>query len=553
LFLPEKGPGGPGGYPPPMSLLRSLQEVIVDFGRHVLDPVKFGKWLWPHITFYKEQREAMYSVVENGETYVSAGNMLGKDFVAAYIVLWFFLTRHPVRIVTTSVDGSQLEGVLWGEIRRLIQEAQFSLDRADGGPIVNNHLHLKKVVGGKECGLSYCLGRVAAKGEGMLGHHIAETGDGIPRTLFVADEASGVDDVSYTRSKTWARRKLVIGNPYPCDNFFKAGVLAGDQPNPSWSPASRPGVPRYYRRVIRITGDDSPNVKLARAQRRAGGTPTGEILVPGVLPWADYEERRATWDEVMQCVGLDAQFYEGPDQRLVPWDWLERSAVNAAGLEEYRPGLSVGIDSAQGSDKTSRSVVDLLGLIEQEASRTPDTSVITGDTIAFGRYYGVPPEVWLFDRGGGGKEHADRLRRQGYWVRTVGFGEAVSREPGERGRRSRRARVAEREQKYRYKNRRAEMYGTVRNMLNPALGGNFAIPRRFKELRRQLSLIPLLYDSEGRLYLPAKRRKAGDRSPQKTLEELMGCSPDEADSLVLAVHGMADAVPGARRRAGALR
>lgn len=72
------------------------------------------------------------------------------------------------------------------------------------------------------------MGRVAARGEGMLGHHVAERGDGVPRTLFVADEASGVDDVSYDRADTWAKRKLVIGNPYPCNNFFYKGVKGGD-------------------------------------------------------------------------------------------------------------------------------------------------------------------------------------------------------------------------------------------------------------------------------------------------------------------------------------
>jgi hypothetical protein len=78
------------------------------------------------------------------------------------------------------------------------------------------------------CGVSYCIGRVAAKGEGMLGHHIAETGDGIPRTLFIADESSGVDDVSYERADTWARRKLAIGNAYPCTSFFYKGIKGGD-------------------------------------------------------------------------------------------------------------------------------------------------------------------------------------------------------------------------------------------------------------------------------------------------------------------------------------
>lgn len=190
-------------------------------------PFDLQKLLWPHVVFYNKQREIIESVVYDDETFVPAGNMLGKDFVAGFIALFFFLTRTPCRVVTTSVDHTQLQGVLWGEIRRFVQESKYPLDAEKGGPLLINHLHIRKLTRGKVCGLSYLLGRVAARGEGMLGHHIAETGDGVPRTLFIADEASGVDDVSYERADTWARRKLIIGNPYPCTNFFYKGVKGG--------------------------------------------------------------------------------------------------------------------------------------------------------------------------------------------------------------------------------------------------------------------------------------------------------------------------------------
>ncbi len=209
----------------------------MDFTAHYNQPVKFVKWLWPDVTLYSHQREIMYSVVDNVETLVPAGNMLGKDFTAALTVLFFFLTRSPVRVVTTSADGDQLAAVLWGEIRRFIQTSKYKLNAEAGGPILVNHLHLRKVytegpMKGDSCGLSYVLGRVAAKGEGMLGHHIADTGDGIPRTLFVADEASGVDDLSWDRADTWAKRKLAIGNCYPCQNFFYKGISGGDLASP---------------------------------------------------------------------------------------------------------------------------------------------------------------------------------------------------------------------------------------------------------------------------------------------------------------------------------
>jgi phage terminase large subunit len=192
------------------------------------DPVKFVKLLWPDIQLYAQEREILYSVRDNDETVVVAGNMLGKDYTAALCVLWFFLTRHPCRIVTTSADGYQLEAVLWGEIRRFIQSSSYPLESTKSGPLVVNHLHLRKVYNGSVDGLSYVLGRVAAKGEGMLGHHIANTGDGVPRTLAVADEASGVDDVSFQRFDTWASRKLIIGNPFPCANYFFRAVEEGD-------------------------------------------------------------------------------------------------------------------------------------------------------------------------------------------------------------------------------------------------------------------------------------------------------------------------------------
>lgn len=208
------------------------------------DPIKFARLLWPHVVFYKQQQHIIYSVVENDETFVAAGNMLGKDFVAGFIALHFFLTRTPCRVVTTSADYAQLEAVLWGEIRRWVQTSKYPLDAEQGGPLVVNHLHIRKVIGGVMenegkfdaskavmCPLSYLLGRVAAKGEGMLGHHIAETGDGIPRTFWLCDEASGVEDKAYEAADTWAKRKLVIGNCYPpkpgC-TFFKLGVKGGD-------------------------------------------------------------------------------------------------------------------------------------------------------------------------------------------------------------------------------------------------------------------------------------------------------------------------------------
>ncbi len=176
--------------------------------------------MWPHVTFYDKEWEIIYSVEDNDETYVPAGNMLGKDYTAGFIAVKQFLCNEEVRIITTSVKDDHLR-VLWGEIGRFIQSAAYPLERDKGGPLIINHRDIRKVVRGEECKISYLRGMVSEKGEGMAGHHAKYT-------LMIGDEASGIDDLVYTQGDTWAKKKLFIGNPNPCENFFKKAVKAGD-------------------------------------------------------------------------------------------------------------------------------------------------------------------------------------------------------------------------------------------------------------------------------------------------------------------------------------
>ena len=195
--------------------------------KELADPIRWGKYFWPKVDFYDKQREIIRSVEENDETYVPAGNMLGKDFVAGFIALRAFLVHRVVRVVTTSVKDDHLR-VLWGEIGRFIDTARSDtpfgpLSAKEGGPLIINHRDIRKQYGGVQCKISYMRGMVSEKGEGMAGHHA-------PYTLGVIDEASGVDDTVYTQMCTWAKRILVFGNCNPCpqNHFFRAGVRGGD-------------------------------------------------------------------------------------------------------------------------------------------------------------------------------------------------------------------------------------------------------------------------------------------------------------------------------------
>lgn len=543
-------------------------------GEALQDPMAFKEFFWPKVTFYDRQIDAIYSVVENDETFVPAGNMLGKDFVAGFIALYFFLTRSPCRIVVTSAKEDHLR-VLFGEINRFIRTAEHPLDADEGGCLICKHNEIEKFIWKEDasgrvmrdddgnllppqkCPLSYIKGLVAGPGSiaAMQGHHIAKTGDGVPRTLFISDESSSVEDDYWRMASTWMNRALVIGNPWPCVNFFFKGVEEGDKYSADGS--------RCYRKVIQIGAEDSPNVKLGLEQKRRGLPITNEMLIPGVKDYAEYEKNLATWDAIQIEVSVHGRFYKGKDVLMFPREWLLRARTLDLLLRRQgkRQALAIGIDPAEGGDKTAMAAVDTKGLIELVSRKTPNTADITTEARDFMHKHGVPPEMVVFDAGGGGKQHRDRMAAdppEGYGmegIRTVAFGETLGLTP-KRGLTMIEDRIDIKEERSAYVNRRAEMYGTLRNLLDPSLNpGGFALPlNEHPELYQQLSVIPLLYDAEGRMLLLPKNRRgdvAETGKQRKTLVELIGHSPDEADATVLAVYAMMN--ESVRTVAGAIR
>ncbi len=294
----------------------------------------------------------------------------------------------------------------------------------------------------------------------------------------------------------------------------------------------------FYRKVIQIRAEDSPNVRRALEEIKRGLKPSGMVIVPGVLTWEEYKARRATWDEVRQCIGLDAAFYKGKQLLLYPPNWLNHSEMLARNLHgKRRQAEAIGVDPAQGGDDTSMCAVDRLGLIEQVSKKTPNTDIIPGEILAFMRRWSVPADKVLIDLGGGGKQAADRLRAQGHTVNTLAFNETLALPP-RHGPVLTDERIEAREERLSYANMRAKLFGDLHLLMDPdGEEGGFAIPEEYRELRRQLAPIPKLYDGEGRLFLPPKDKRNKD-SKEKTLTELIGRSPDDADALVLAVHAM---------------
>lgn len=214
-------------------------------------PLKFARANWPSAGFYKEQEDVILSVRDSIETYVPAGNGLGKDYVAGYIALSFFLnpmmyfdreyvmqverTRsdtnpfpHARRVVTTSVKDVQIK-LLWAEIGRFLTTCRKD---AFGAPLIGKNgllsLNDREVRFSFERDategnvMNFLKGQVCGDGaEGLSGLHA-------PYTLLIGDEATGISDLAYSAGQGWAKRMLFISNCWDSQNFFRRAVDAGD-------------------------------------------------------------------------------------------------------------------------------------------------------------------------------------------------------------------------------------------------------------------------------------------------------------------------------------
>ncbi len=227
------------------------------------------------------------------------------------------------------------------------------------------------------------------------------------------------------------------------------------------------------------------------------------------MTYDEYVRREQEWDDARKVPRLYGDFYFGPETMLFPYTWLD-AAMDPKRWKELnrkkRYAQAMGVDvAAGGGDKTCWAIADEHGVMDIIVRDTSDTMEICGLTTWLMKKYNIPAECVAMDAGGLGKPITDRLKELGYDVQPIGFGESA-------------------DAKTSYRNRRAEMYGEFRALLDPNRPrGPFALPPNAHQLRQQLAVLPLQYDSEERLILP----------PKRDLRRQLGRSTDEADAVVM--------------------
>ena len=326
------------------------------------------------------QMNALKAVVPHDRLAVRSGHGVGKSAWLSWLILWWLLTRFPARVAATAPTAHQLSDVLWGEItkwhRRLPERLRAELD-----------IKSERIALAAAPNESFAAARTARRDqpEAFQGFHCEHM-------LFIADEASGIDDAIFEvgagAMSTMGAKTVLTGNPtrnsgYFFDAFHK---LRG----------------RFW--TLKVSSEE-----VMRAQ--------GHV--------ADVA-RAYGKDSNAYRVRVLGEFPVSMDESAIPLEWIEAALTRRIeAIESFRPVW--GLDVARfGNDRTALAKRRANKLLEPVLSwRGKDTMQTAG--LVMEEWRGTderdrPSEI-LIDAIGIGAGVADRLSELGLPARGINVAE----------------------------------------------------------------------------------------------------------------------------------
>lgn len=218
------------------------------------------------------QKQALEYIAVEDRLTIRSGHGVGKTTLLSWIILWFMLTRYPVKVPTTAPTAHQLFDVLWPEIsfwhRRLPAPLQKQL------VLKSDRLELSSAP--RE---SFAVARTARaeQPEALQGFHSMYI-------LYIVDEASGVPDPIFETARgamsTPGAKSVLAGNPTRGSGYFFETHKPGSgyvQMKVSCSESSRVD-PGFIKEMARDYGEESNVFRI----RVLGEFPRSEddVLIP---------------------------------------------------------------------------------------------------------------------------------------------------------------------------------------------------------------------------------------------------------------------------------
>lgn len=259
----------------------------------------------------EQQKEALMAVVpESSRVTIRSGHGTGKTTVLSWLIIWFLLTRKgKTRIPCTAPTASQLETILWSEVKSWIDQIhpifkgvlQYNAD----------HVWVKDYKS-----FRFAVAKTARKEnpEALAGQHAENM-------LFIIDEASGVPEAIFETGEgamsTMGARVIMTSNPTRTEGYF---FRSHNDESGYWTPLhfscmKSPLVDMNWVNMMKERyGEDSSVFKV----RVLGDFPLGsdDTIIP--LSWlTDSVGRNIQPDSSRRIAGLDIARFGDDSNGLV--------------------------------------------------------------------------------------------------------------------------------------------------------------------------------------------------------------------------------------------
>jgi hypothetical protein len=161
-----------------------------------------------------EWQKDFLNAVASGERKISirSGHGVGKSTTASWAMLWFLLTRYPVKVVVTAPTSAQLYDALFAELKRWVKELPQPIQELLD--VKQERIELK--ASATEAFISARTSR-AEQPEALQGVHS-------DNVMLVADEASGVPEAVFEAAagsmSGHNALTILLGNPVRSSGFF---------------------------------------------------------------------------------------------------------------------------------------------------------------------------------------------------------------------------------------------------------------------------------------------------------------------------------------------
>ena len=143
---------------------------------------------------------------------VRSGHGVGKSTAASWAMLWYMLTRYPVKVVVTAPTSSQLYDALFAELKRWVKELPDALNQLL--EVKSERIELKSSP--TEAFISARTSR-AEQPEALQGVHS-------DNVMLVGDEASGIPEKVFEAAagsmSGHNATTILLGNPVRNSGFF---------------------------------------------------------------------------------------------------------------------------------------------------------------------------------------------------------------------------------------------------------------------------------------------------------------------------------------------